>query len=58
MFGVGVRHEKTRWESAVGYAGRTFILVASLVVPQALDDSPTGGAREYIPLDAPRSRLG
>ena len=58
MFGTGVRRETTRWESAVGYAGRTFLLVKSLVVLQALDNFITGGEREYIPHAAPRSRIG
>ena len=31
---------------------------AQLVVQQAFDDFPTGGAREYIPPAAPCSRLG
>ena len=38
---------ETRWESAVGYAGHTFLLATSLVVPLALDNITTGGAREY-----------
>ena len=38
---------ETRWAITVGYAGRTFLLAASLVVPQALDDVTTGGAGEY-----------
>ena len=53
-----MRRETTRWDSAVGYAGRTFLFVASLVVPQALDNFPTGGVRGYILPAAPRSRLG
>ena len=58
MFGTGVRCETTRWESAVVYAGRTFLLVTSLVVLQALDNFLTGGEREYILHAAPRSHIG
>ena len=42
----------------VGYAGRTFLLAASLVVPQALYDVINGGAGNIILPAAPRSRLG
>ena len=43
----GSASQETRWASTVGYVERTFILAASLVVPQALDDVTTGVAGEY-----------
>ena len=43
----GSASQETRWASAVGYAGRAFLLAALLVVPQALDDVTTGGAGGY-----------
>ena len=55
-----MRCETTSWDSAVGYAGRTFILVASLVVPQALYEFPTGGAGNiyHLPRRSPVSGDG
>ena len=38
---------ETRWASTVGYAEHTFILAASLVVLQALNDITTGARGEY-----------
>ena len=43
----GSASRETRWASTVGYMGRTFLLAASLIVLQALDDINTGGVGEY-----------
>ena len=47
FFRSGSASRETRWVTTVGYAERTFILVASLVVPQVLDEVSTCVAGEY-----------
>ena len=38
---------ETHWANTVGYAERTFLLAASLVVPQAIHDVTASVAGEY-----------